>query len=96
MRTSSGIPDQTPHLKDKDMRKDSFIVFSMMVLAVVLTMGVSAAVADPIIGTWKLNLAKSKLSAMLIATLNSLGFQVVVIAWYSYSQLSRNISYKVR
>ena len=42
------------------MRKHSFVVSSMTILALVLAMAVAAMAADPAEGTWKLNVAKSK------------------------------------
>ena len=48
------------------MRKHSLIVSTMIVLAVALILAVSAAVAaggaEPSVGTWKLNVAQSKLT----------------------------------
>jgi hypothetical protein len=41
------------------MQKNSPIVLSMMILALVLTMAAAAMAADPFIGTWKLNVGKS-------------------------------------
>lgn len=49
------------------MQKHSPVVVSMMILALVLTMAVAAMAADPLIGTWKLNAAKSKFSADFLA-----------------------------
>jgi len=43
------------------MRKDTLVVSSFMVLALLLTMAVAAMAVEPIVGTWKLNVAKSKL-----------------------------------
>jgi hypothetical protein len=48
------------------MRKHSFVAFITMI-ALVLSMAVPAIAADPIIGTWKLNVAKSKFSPVLQA-----------------------------
>jgi hypothetical protein len=49
------------------MRIRSLVVSITMTLAQVLTMAVPAMAADPIIGTWKLNVAKSKFSPAMQA-----------------------------
>jgi len=43
------------------MRKTSLVVSSILAFALVLTAAVAAPAADPVVGTWKLNLAKSKM-----------------------------------
>ena len=49
------------------MQKHSPVVLSIMILALVLTMAVAAMAADPLIGTWKLNAAKSNFSPDFLA-----------------------------
>jgi hypothetical protein len=49
------------------MQKQSLAVSTTMIIALVLATAVAAVAADPIIGTWKLNVAKSKFSHVLLA-----------------------------
>jgi hypothetical protein len=49
------------------MRIHSHVIYATIICALVLTMAVAAMAADPIVGTWKLNVAKSKFSADFLA-----------------------------
>src|SRR5579863_1685521 len=49
------------------MRTHSLVVSIVMIFAPALTMAGPASAADPIIGTWKLNLAQSKFSPAMEA-----------------------------
>jgi hypothetical protein len=50
--------------KKEAMRKQPLAVSTTMIIALVLATAVAAVAADPIIGTWKLNIAKSKFSSI--------------------------------
>lgn len=46
--------------RKKDMRKQSIVVHATGICALVLALSTVALAADPFVGTWKLNVAKSK------------------------------------
>jgi hypothetical protein len=48
--------------RDKKMRKQSIVAHATMIVALVLALSAAALAADPYVGTWKLNVAKSKIN----------------------------------